>query len=76
MKCLCGYYHIDITSEWDVERFAENNNLSEEDVKKNNGEDEFKRLCAVFEKETYRGREHDRVSLYVCPKCGTVRMED
>ncbi len=82
MKCLCGYYHVDIESDWEVERFAENNNLSEEDVKKNNGKEKFKELHGTFDVNTqaswerFSHYEPKKISLFVCPNCGTVRMEE
>lgn len=78
MKCLCGYYHIDVKSKWTVENFAESNNLSEEDVIKNNGKDEFIYMNGTFEMASRGyyscGSEPRNITLYSCPKCNTVRM--
>jgi acetone carboxylase gamma subunit len=76
MKCICGYHHVDTDNSWEVEQMAWKYKMSEEDVIKNNGEDKFKRLSGIFEMDIYHGRQHQNVSLYICPKCGTVRMED
>lgn len=78
MKCLCGYYHIDVKSKWEVERFAENNNLSEEEVIKNNGKDKFIYMNGTFDMASRGyysiGSEPRNITLYACPKCNTVRM--
>lgn len=76
MKCVCGYYHVDTSNHWDVERFAKDNNLSEEDVIKNNGDEEFKIMSGIFDMKSRFGfgRDPFRVILYICPKCNTIKF--
>lgn len=76
MKCLCGYYHVDTSNKWSVERFAEDNNLSEEDVIKNNGKEEFESMTGTFDMKPRFGfgRDPFRVILYICPECNTIKF--
>lgn len=67
MKCVCGYEHFygkeSKSPIWDTEqRIAD-------------GVVEFKRIDGRFEVMKDRFFELDEVSLYACPKCGTIRME-
>lgn len=64
MKCVCGYEY---KCEWDS--------------KPSKGDEEFKTMTVLGEmKQSHNwGHDTDEIkhrTLYICPKCGTVRFED
>lgn len=62
MKCVCGYEHLQEPNlEW----------RKEEDPNFVNGDEDFHLITTPL----YIGYEDRRVYGYVCPKCGTVRIE-
>lgn len=67
MKCICGYYYME---DWEIEREDE---VFQGELRQNNGNEKFIMLTdKMYEHRDYRTIEH---SLWVCPKCGTVRIE-
>lgn len=66
MKCICGYAHedgIDDNGDWQK-------NLI--------GDKKFIQIRGNFfiEDDYSYHRDEERISLYACPKCGTVRMDE
>lgn len=64
MKCICGYEHEE---EFDNE---------DRYYKTINGDDKFKEICGTFliEDDDYYKLKRE-VSIYACPKCGTLKIE-
>jgi hypothetical protein len=62
MKCICGYEH---QSGFDDGEWKENII----------GDERFIKVDGVIFMRDMHTNEEDRVYLYACPKCGTVRME-
>lgn len=67
MKCVCGY-------EYDVYWNGKTGKEFEEIVRV--GDEKFIDIKGTFYHEAeYRYESNDKYSLYICPKCGTIRAE-
>lgn len=66
MKCVCGYEYDYIYE-----------NESEEAIVGDNGDEPFinSGLYAVFETEYGRISMTKKETVYICPKCGTLKIE-
>jgi len=87
MKCFCcGYYRI-LDRASDLEKLVKELGKTPEEIMENNGKRDFIVLEGTFSISRERCNENtgwrrfqnweeESVNLYVCPKCGTVKMND
>jgi hypothetical protein len=73
MKCNCGYYYLE---KWKLDDIK----IDKENIIKNNGKENFIELIGTFEMKdtcsysTLHFYEPKKITLYACPKCGTVQF--
>jgi hypothetical protein len=73
MKCNCGYYYL---KKWELDDIE----IDKENIIKNNGKEDFIELIGTFEMKdicsysSFHFYEPKKISLYVCPKCGTMQF--
>lgn len=70
MKCICGYYHLE---DWKIEN---EDIVFQDELRKNNGTEKFKEIYGTFliKGSDYYETKHE-ISIYACPKCGTLKIE-
>lgn len=72
MKCICGYYHYE-----DYQINMMDDAFKEETIR-NNGSEEFHKVLGSFHiSDDYSyTRSEKPISIYMCPKCGTLKAVD